>query len=165
MTTPSTFIPLQFWPPKSLKLPKRKFRGKGEERGFWADWWVTDWLHYNISKDAAFCYLCIQADHQNKGGNPNQLLYKLHSHTGKKLFLCANRALTADFQSLSLYSIAILCSESTRFNLRAGFFQKFSEGHAPRPPRRPMLCISECALHTAGEPTHRNLNFILSLCY
>jgi len=66
-------------------------------------WYVKyDWLHYNISKDVAFCYLYMQADHQNKVRNANQLLYKLHSHTGKKLFLCANGALTADFQSLSL---------------------------------------------------------------
>jgi len=58
MTTPSTSIPLQF-PPKSLKLPKCKFGGKGEEQAFRADWCMKyDWLHYNISKDAAFCYLC-----------------------------------------------------------------------------------------------------------
>jgi len=25
-----------------------------------------DWLHSDISKDAALCYLCMQADHQNK---------------------------------------------------------------------------------------------------
>jgi len=24
-----------------------------------------DWLHYDISKDAIFCYLYMQADHQN----------------------------------------------------------------------------------------------------
>jgi len=103
MTTHSTSIPLQFRPPKSLKLPKCKFGGKGEERAFRPDWCMKyDWLDYNISKDAAFCYLCMQADHQNKVRNANQLLYKLHLHTGKMLFLCANRALTVDFQSLSL---------------------------------------------------------------
>jgi len=95
MTTPSTSIPLQFQPPKSLKLPECKFGGKGEERPFRKNWCVKyDWLHYNISKDAAFCYLCMQVDHLNKVRNTNQLLYKLHSHTGKKLFLCANRALS-----------------------------------------------------------------------
>jgi len=66
MTTPSTSIPFQFWPPKSFKFPKCKFGIKGEERVFQADCYVKyDWLHYDISKDAAFCYLCMQADHQN----------------------------------------------------------------------------------------------------
>jgi len=53
--------------PKVFQFPKHKFEGKGEEQVFRADWCVKyDWLHYDISKDVAFCYLCIQADHQNK---------------------------------------------------------------------------------------------------
>jgi len=66
MTTPSTFIPLQFRLPKSFTFSKHKFEGK-EEQVFRADWCMKyDWLHYDISKDAAFCYLRTQADHQNK---------------------------------------------------------------------------------------------------
>jgi len=70
---------------------------------------IGAWLHYDISKDAAFCYLCMQADHQSK-------------------FLLSKKRESAFIKGL-------------------------------------MLCISECALHTAGEPTHRNLYFILTLRY
>ena len=67
MTTHSTSIPLQFRPPKSFKFPKRKFGTKGEERAFRADWCVKyDWLHYDVSQDAAFCYTCMRAEHENK---------------------------------------------------------------------------------------------------
>jgi len=52
---------------KAFQVPKHKFGIKEEERVFQADWCMKcDWLHYDISKDAAFCYLRMQADHQNK---------------------------------------------------------------------------------------------------
>ena len=57
----------QFKPPKSFRFPKRKFGKKGEERSFRAAWCEKyDWLHYDVSADAAFCYLCMQAEHQKK---------------------------------------------------------------------------------------------------
>jgi len=34
------------------------------------------------------------------------------------------------------------------------FLNIFLEGIPPDPPRRLMLGISECAAHTAGEPTY-----------
>jgi len=56
---------------------------------------------------------------------------------------------TYDFSNSRLpepiLSIAVYASESTGFNLRACIFQKFlGRGMPPDPPRRLMLCISEC---------------------
>ena len=47
--------------------PKMKFGAKGEEKTFWAEWCQeNDWLHYDIGKDAAFCYLCMKCEHKKK---------------------------------------------------------------------------------------------------
>jgi len=54
----------------------------------------------------------------------------------------------------TVLSVAMLCLRSTRFNFRPCIFQNFLRSIPPGPPRRLMLCISECALHTAGEPTY-----------
>ena len=63
----STQLVQQFKPPKSFRFPKRKFGKKGEERSFRATWCEKyDWLHYNVSADAAFCYLCMRAEHEKK---------------------------------------------------------------------------------------------------
>ena len=57
----------QFKPPKSFKFPKCKVGKKGEERAFRAAWCEKyDWLHYDVSADAAFCYLCMRAEHEKK---------------------------------------------------------------------------------------------------
>ena len=63
-TTLSTQLVQQFKPSKSFRFPKRKFGNKGEERSFRAAWSEKyDWLHYDVSADAAFCYLCMRAEH------------------------------------------------------------------------------------------------------
>ena len=55
----------QFRPPKSFSFPKRKFGST--ERSFRAEWYEQfSWLHYDVSKDAAFCFLCMQCEEQNK---------------------------------------------------------------------------------------------------
>ena len=53
----------QFRPTKSFKFPKRQFGSKGEERSFRAEWCdAFSWLHYDVDKDAAFCYLCMRCE-------------------------------------------------------------------------------------------------------
>ena len=63
-------LPVKFHPPKSFKFPKRKFGTKGEAmRSFRAEWCSDDnypWLHYDVSSDSAFCYLCMTAAHEGK---------------------------------------------------------------------------------------------------
>ena len=60
-------LPEQFRPSKSFIFPKRKFGVKGEERSFRAEWCQeNDWLHYNVGKDAAFCYTCMKCEHEKK---------------------------------------------------------------------------------------------------
>ena len=37
------------------------------ERSFRAEWCQQySWLHYDVSLDAAFCYLCMRAEHEGK---------------------------------------------------------------------------------------------------
>ena len=53
----TTALPEQFRPSKAFIFPKRKFGTKGEEKSFRAEWCQeNDWLHYDVGKDAAFCY-------------------------------------------------------------------------------------------------------------
>ena len=55
----------KFHPSKGFSFPKRTF-GKAA-RSFRAEWCESfPWLHYNIEKDAAFCHLCMTADHDGK---------------------------------------------------------------------------------------------------
>ena len=64
-TCSSSEFPEQFRPGPTCSFPKRKF-GK-DERSFRADWCDKyEWLHYDAEKDAAFCYLCMRADHERK---------------------------------------------------------------------------------------------------
>ena len=57
----------QFRPSSSFKFPKRTFGTKGETRSFRSEWCLNyTWLHYDVSKDAAFCYLCMRAEHKKK---------------------------------------------------------------------------------------------------
>ena len=61
----STSFPEQFQPRSSFKFPKKKY-GK-YERSFRAEWCQQNsWLHYDDSLDAAFCYLCMRAEHEGK---------------------------------------------------------------------------------------------------
>ena len=58
-------LPEQYHPSSIFKFPKRKF-GKGE-RSFRSEWCTKyPWLHYDVEKDAAFCYLCMRATQEGK---------------------------------------------------------------------------------------------------
>ena len=54
MAESSHFAVEQFRPTKAFKFPKRQGRGEEFE---WCD--AFSWLHYDVDKDAAFCYLCM----------------------------------------------------------------------------------------------------------
>ena len=57
----SPFVLKQFRPMKSFSFLNRQFGSKGEERSFRVEWCdVFNWLHYDVDKDAAFCYLCLR---------------------------------------------------------------------------------------------------------
>ena len=44
-----------------------KFGGKKEERSFRAEWCNKyTWLHYDVVKDAAYCYTCMKADKEKR---------------------------------------------------------------------------------------------------
>ena len=63
----SRFAVEQFRPTKAFKFPKRQFGSKGEERSFRAEWCdAFSWLHYDVDKDAAFCYLCMRYEVEKK---------------------------------------------------------------------------------------------------
>ena len=63
----SVGIPAKFHPSKNGKFPARKFGSKGEKRSFRAEWCEKyDWLHYDRVADAAFCHLCLTAEHEKK---------------------------------------------------------------------------------------------------
>ena len=60
-------IPSKFHPPKTYAFPSRKFGFKEEKRSFQADWCQKyDWLHYDRNTDAAFCHLCLKAEHEKR---------------------------------------------------------------------------------------------------
>ena len=57
----------QFHLSRLFKFLKRTFGKNGQKRSFRAEWCQTyKWLHYDVDKDAAFCYLCMQAEHEMK---------------------------------------------------------------------------------------------------
>ena len=59
-------LPEKFHPGNTFKYPKRKFGKQGkEERSFRADW-CQKRIHYDATKDAAFCYVCMSAAHEGK---------------------------------------------------------------------------------------------------
>ena len=61
----ATALPEQFLPSKSFIFPKRKFGARREERSFQAKWCQeNNWLHYDVGKDAAFCYLYLKCEHK-----------------------------------------------------------------------------------------------------
>ena len=61
------FLAEQFRPTKAFSFPKRRFGSKGEERSFRAEWCdMFSWLHYDVDKDAAFCFLCMRCEAENK---------------------------------------------------------------------------------------------------
>ena len=63
----TALMPEKFYPPKSLLLPKRAFRSKGQMHSFRAKWCEKySWLHYDNSTDAAHCYKCMKAEHGNR---------------------------------------------------------------------------------------------------
>ena len=60
-------ISSKFHPPKTYAFPAREFGFKREKRTFQADWCKKyDWLHYYRSTDAAFCHLCLTAEHEKR---------------------------------------------------------------------------------------------------
>ena len=63
----SHFVSKQFWPTKAFSFPKQQFGSKGEESSFHSEWCDTfSWLHYDVDKDAAFCYLCMRCEAEKK---------------------------------------------------------------------------------------------------
>ena len=57
--------PEKFQPDKSFSFPKRTF-GR-TTRSFRPEWCeLFPWLHYSIDQDAAFCHLCMTAQHEGK---------------------------------------------------------------------------------------------------
>lgn len=66
VNTSNSLLPLKFHPPITFKFPKRKFGASGE-RSFKSLWCQKyRWLHYDVSSDAAFCYLCMRAEKEGK---------------------------------------------------------------------------------------------------
>ena len=64
--TSNPLLPLKFHPSSTYKFPKRKFV-VSRERSFKSNWCQKyQWLHYDASSDAAFCYLCMRADKEGK---------------------------------------------------------------------------------------------------
>ena len=60
-------VPAQFRPSRSFSFPKREFGSKGEKRSFRAEWCQRfEWLHYDVGKDGAFCYLCMKCQLEKK---------------------------------------------------------------------------------------------------
>ena len=60
-------IPAKFHPSRSYAFPARIFGSKGEKRSFRAEWCEKyDWLHYDCVANAAFCHLCMTAEHEKK---------------------------------------------------------------------------------------------------
>ena len=60
-------LPEKFHPGKSLNFPNLTFGKKNEERSYRAEWCEKyPWLHYNIERESAFCYLCMKEDHEGK---------------------------------------------------------------------------------------------------
>ena len=57
-------LPPKFHPPDSYTFPTRKFGAKEENRTFQVNWCKKhNWLHYDRSRDAAFCHICLTAEH------------------------------------------------------------------------------------------------------
>ena len=63
-------LSIKFHPPRLFKFPKRKFGMKGEAVQSFRVEWCSDanypWLHYDVSSDSPFCYLCMSAAHKGK---------------------------------------------------------------------------------------------------
>ena len=60
------FTAKQFRPTKAFKFPKRQFGSKAEDRCFCGEWCdMFSWLHYDVARDAAFCYLCMHYEVEN----------------------------------------------------------------------------------------------------
>lgn len=48
--------------PQNISFPKTQYNVKGFKRSFQSAWFERfPWLHYDIEKDAAFCFICIKA--------------------------------------------------------------------------------------------------------
>ena len=59
--------PSKFHPSRNYVFPVRMFGSKGEKRSFRAEWCAKyDRLHYDRVADAAFCHLCMTANHRTK---------------------------------------------------------------------------------------------------
>ena len=71
--------------PLALKFPKRQY---GKQHRAFQSGWFQHWhcLHYDESKDAAFCHICVAAIETGKmkdGGNVMTLLYTAVRVTGR----------------------------------------------------------------------------------
>ena len=65
MASSKPSLPDKYHPDRSVSFPKKTF-GK-TTRSFRAEWCQSfDWLHYDVEKDAVFCYLCMTTDHEGK---------------------------------------------------------------------------------------------------
>ena len=63
----TTALPEQFRPSRFFMFPKRKFAARREERLFRPEWCQeNNWHHYDVGKDAAFCYVCMKCEHAKK---------------------------------------------------------------------------------------------------
>ena len=57
----------KYHPPKGFSFPKREFGSKREKRSFCAKWCNKyTWLHYNVTHDATFRHVCMQAEFEKK---------------------------------------------------------------------------------------------------
>ena len=62
----TVLVPTQFRPLKSPSFLSRSLHGKkGEKRNFFK-WQQFKWLHYDVVKDVAFCYLCMKCQLEKK---------------------------------------------------------------------------------------------------
>jgi len=52
---------------KLFNFPKRELGRNKEKRSFRAEWCEKyPWLHYDVGRDVALCYLCMQAGYEGK---------------------------------------------------------------------------------------------------
>ena len=63
----TALVPTQFCPLKSSSFPKQNFAWQQRrEEEFLCRWQQFKWLHYDVDKDAAFCYLCMKCQLEKK---------------------------------------------------------------------------------------------------
>ena len=62
--------PVKFHPPKNFKLPNSSFDTQEKDRQSFRTVVCMSgtycWLHYDVSQDSAFCYVCMTAEFEKK---------------------------------------------------------------------------------------------------